>query len=104
VFIANLGSNVTREVLLRFFAEFNPVDTNIAYTGESGKRKGFGYVKGASEEKRDAAIEALNDRELDGEHVFVATARRGFLPAEEVEARRIRREERRRRVDVAVRA
>jgi RNA recognition motif-containing protein len=94
VFIANLGSNVTREVLMRFFAGFDPVDASVVYTRESDKRKGFGYVKVGSEEKRDAAIEALNDRELDGEHVVVVTARRGFLPAEEVEARKVRREER----------
>jgi RNA recognition motif-containing protein len=102
VFNANLGSNVTREVSLRFFAEFDPVDASIAYTRESDNRREFGHVKVASKEKRDAAIAALNDRELEGEHEFVTTARRRLLAAEEVGPRRVRREERRRRGDVAV--
>jgi RNA recognition motif-containing protein len=94
IFVANLGPRVTRDVLMRFFAAYRPIDARIVCTKESDSRKGFGYVQVPSQEQRDAAIERLNDQELDGEHLVVEAARRSFLESEEVAERRSRREAR----------
>jgi RNA recognition motif-containing protein len=81
-------------MLMGFFAAYRPIDARIVCTKESDTRKGFGYVQVASQENRDAAIERLNDQELDGEQLVVVAARRSFLESEEVAERRSRKEAR----------
>jgi polyadenylate-binding protein len=99
IFVANLGVHVNRDMLMRFFRVYHPLDARVVYTKESNSRKGFGYVQVASQQYRDAAIERLNNQELDGEHLIVAAARRSFLESEEIAERQSQREARLRRRD-----
>ena len=76
VVVRNLTYSITKEDLEKEFAQFNPREVRIA-TRKNGKSKGFGPVFFNKEEDRDAAIAALNGKELVGRKIRVSKPRAG---------------------------
>ncbi|KAH7888334.1 hypothetical protein F5I97DRAFT_1851663 [Phlebopus sp. FC_14] len=75
VYVGNLSWNTTDEVLSQAFSEFGQVvDSVVMKDRETGRSRGFGFVTFGSAEEADAAINGLNEQELDGRRIRVNLA------------------------------
>ncbi|KAI1069126.1 hypothetical protein LB507_006317, partial [Fusarium sp. FIESC RH6] len=75
LYVGNLSWNTTDDTLRSTFSEFGEVtDSIIMRDRETGRARGFGFVTFASEEQATAAVNALNEQELDGRRIRVNVA------------------------------
>jgi cold-inducible RNA-binding protein len=75
LYVGNLSWNTTDDTLRQTFSEFGEVtDSIIMRDRETGRARGFGFVTFASEEQANAAVDALNEQELDGRRIRVNVA------------------------------
>jgi cold-inducible RNA-binding protein len=75
LYVGNLSWNTTDDTLRTTFSEFGEVtDSIIMRDRETGRARGFGFVTFASEEQANAAVDALNEQELDGRRIRVNVA------------------------------
>ena len=87
IYVGNLAYSVTENDLRNAFAEFGQVDSaSIINDKFSGRSKGFGFVDMPNGSEAREAIEAMNEKELNGRTVKVNEAK----PREERPARRDR--------------
>lgn len=76
IYVGNLSYSATDESLASLFSQYGTVDrASIITDRETGRSRGFGFVEMASESEADAAIEALNDKEIEGRTLKVNKAR-----------------------------
>jgi len=76
IYVGNLDYNVNDQDLERFFAEYGTVTSaKIIIDKYNGRSKGFGFVEMTTDEEAQAAIEALNGKEVDGRTITVNEAR-----------------------------
>ena len=78
ILVHNIGQLVTVDQLREHFSRYHVVDAKIVCRYESEERKGFGFVRVASQADRDAAIRDLNHSDLGGRIIFVTAARSAF--------------------------
>jgi RNA recognition motif-containing protein len=75
IFVAKLNFKTKREDLERAFSQFGQVSSAKVVTDrETGRSKGFGFVEMPNDEEALRAIEALNEKELDGRTIVVKPA------------------------------
>ena len=75
LYVGNLSYNTTEDGLRQAFAAYGEVTrVNIITDRETGRPRGFGFVEMATDEEAQAAIEALNGKDLDGRQIRVAEA------------------------------
>ncbi|CEI70361.1 hypothetical protein FVEN_g1129 [Fusarium venenatum] len=75
LYVGNLSWNTTDETLRQTFSEFGQVtDSIIMKDRETGRARGFGFVTFSSEEEATAAVNAMNEQELDGRRIRVNVA------------------------------
>lgn len=79
IFLANIDQSVDEEVVKKHFAKYHPLEVKIVCKYESEQKKGFGFVKVASQEDRDAAVNDLNKSTLGEKEIVVMIARRPFV-------------------------
>lgn len=76
IYVGNLSYNTSENNLETLFSEFGTVESvRIITDRETGRSKGFGFVDMPDDEEGNAAIEALNGREIDGRTLRVNEAR-----------------------------
>lgn len=76
LFVGNLSWGATDEQLRDLFSAAGTVESaTIIKDKMSGRSKGFAFVEMSTEEEAQAAIEALNGKELDGRAINVSEAR-----------------------------
>ena len=76
LFVGNLSYNVTENDLQDTFAAHGTVvEANLMMDRVSGRPRGFGFVTMGSPEEAEAAIQALNGKELEGRALTVNIAR-----------------------------
>jgi len=76
IYVGNLAWEVTDEDLRQSFAEFGEVTSaRVIMDTYTNKSKGFGFVEMATKSEADAAIRALNSKELKGRALKVNEAR-----------------------------
>lgn len=67
IYVGNLAYSTTDEALKNAFTEFGEVTSARVVTDRmSGRSKGFGFVEMPDNTQAQAAIDALNGKELDG--------------------------------------
>lgn len=67
IYVGNLSYDVTDEMLAKEFAAFGKVNSaKVIMNRYNGKSKGFGFVHMPNQAEADAAVKALNDKELMG--------------------------------------
>jgi polyadenylate-binding protein len=76
VFVKNLDEAVDEEGLTKMFAEFGPVASCIIMKDEAGASKGFGFVNMDEPEHAAAAVDALNNKDINGKELFVGRAQK----------------------------
>ncbi len=75
IFVAKLNYDTRESDLQYAFEEFGAVDSaKIIMDRETGRSKGFGFVEMPNDDEARAAIDALNDQELDGRTIVVKEA------------------------------
>ena len=75
LFVRNLSYNTSETALEELFAGHGKVvSTVIPKDRDTGRPRGFAFVEMASQAEAEAAINALNNRQLDGREIFVAVS------------------------------
>ncbi|HEY9733738.1 MAG: RNA-binding protein [Candidatus Obscuribacterales bacterium] len=72
LFVGNLSFKTTQQGLQDLFAEYGEVvSVAIPQDRETGRQRGFAFVEMANQADAEAAIKALNGRDLDGRQIAV---------------------------------
>jgi cold-inducible RNA-binding protein len=76
LFVGNLSFNTTSGDLEALFSEAGTCESAAVITDrETGRSRGFGFVEMSSSAEAEAAIQALNGREVGGRSLNVSEAR-----------------------------
>ncbi len=76
LFVGSLPWAVNDEALKEAFATYgNVISANVVTDRQTGRSRGFGFVEFENDSEATAAIEALNDSELDGRNIVVNEAK-----------------------------
>ncbi len=76
IYVGNLSFDTTEDDLREAFGRFGEVSSaRIISDQYSGKSRGFGFVEMGSQDEGQAAIEAMNEKELQGRTITVNEAR-----------------------------
>lgn len=76
LFIGNLPYSVDDRALEEIFSKAGKVESAVVITQrDTGRSKGFGFVEMSTAEEANAAIEQLNDSEVEGRKLVVSIAR-----------------------------
>ena len=76
LFVGSLAWGTTDETLAQHFAQCGTVaSAKVVTDRDSGRSRGFGFVEFDDDKEADAAVEKLNNSELDGRTITVNEAR-----------------------------
>ena len=76
LYVGNLGYSIGDSDLEKLFTTYGSVrSAQVIKDRDSGRSKGFGFVEMGSEQEAQAAITALNGKEIDGRTLAVNEAR-----------------------------
>lgn len=76
LYVGNLPWSVKTEELRNLFVEFGEIVDVVVLTDKyTGKSKGFGFVEFATEEMAKAALDAMNNKEVEGRNIVVNVAK-----------------------------
>ncbi len=76
LFVGNLSFNATENQLQDLFAAHgNVIEVDVIMDKFSGRPRGFAFVTMESKEAADAAVQALNGKDVDGRALTVNEAR-----------------------------
>ena len=76
LYVGNLAFNTTEQDLQEQFSQYGQVSAaSIVTDRDSGRSRGFAFVELDSKESAQAAIQALNGKEIDGRALTVNEAR-----------------------------
>ncbi|MBI3823012.1 MAG: RNA-binding protein [Planctomycetes bacterium] len=76
LYVGNLTYEVTDSALEAMFAPFGTVQSaQVIMDRDTGRSKGFGFVEMGSSQEAQAAIDAMNGKEVDGRKLTVNEAR-----------------------------
>lgn len=76
LFIGNLSWGLRSEDLEAAFSEFGTVTDAVVITDrETGRSRGFGFVTFESDDEAAAALDAMNEKEVDGRPMSVSIAK-----------------------------
>ena len=75
IYVGNLSFSTTEDSLSDTFAQFGEVVSSVIVTDRyTGRSRGFGFVEMQDDNAADAAITALDGKELDGRNLRVNVA------------------------------
>ena len=75
IFVAKINFKTRKEDLEAAFAKFGEVSScKIVRDKETGRSKGYGFIEMPDDDDANKAIEALNEKELDGRVIAVKQA------------------------------
>ncbi len=76
LFVGNLPWSVNNDSLRDLFSQVGEVVEAMVITDRmSGRSKGFGFVTFATEDAAQAAIQQMNEKEIEGRKIIVNVAR-----------------------------
>jgi cold-inducible RNA-binding protein len=76
LYVGNLTFNTTEQDLQEQFSQYGQVNSaSIITDRDTGRSRGFAFIELESKESAQAAIEALNGKELDGRTLTVNEAK-----------------------------
>jgi cold-inducible RNA-binding protein len=76
IFVGNLSFGATEEAVRSMFETYGAVDrVSVVTDRDTGRARGFGFVEMSVNAEAEAAIAALNGRELDGRALNVNEAK-----------------------------
>nr|CAH7746600.1 unnamed protein product [Callosobruchus chinensis] len=88
VYVKNFGEDVTEEQLRTMYEKFGKITSLKIMNKDDGKSKGFGFVAFESPEAAEAAVEALNGKEIvEGKPLYVGRAQKKAERQQELKRR-----------------
>ena len=76
LYVGNLSYGVTDSELEQMFAAHGTVQSaQVIMDRDTGRSKGFGFVEMGSDQEAQAAIQAMNGKEVDGRSLTVNEAK-----------------------------
>jgi cold-inducible RNA-binding protein len=76
IYVGNLSYSTSSEDLRTLFEEFGTVETaDVVMDRNTNRSRGFGFVEMSSSEEAQAAISAVNGKDVDGRPLNVSEAR-----------------------------
>jgi cold-inducible RNA-binding protein len=76
MYVSNLSFHTADDDLRKLFEQFGAVSSAKVITDrETGRSRGFGFVEMGADEEANAAIKALNNKDIDGRALSVTVAR-----------------------------
>ena len=76
LYVGNVSYDLTESKLQELFEEYGSVDSaRLIMDRESNRPRGFGFVEMSDRESGLAAIDGLNDKEIDGRRLVVNEAK-----------------------------
>lgn len=75
-YVKNFSDELTDDELNKMFAEYGEIKSACIMRDSDGKSKGFGFVCYAEAESAEAAVNALNGKDLNGQLLYVNRAQR----------------------------
>lgn len=76
LFVGSLPYSITDDDLSQLFSDFGQVQSaKVIFDRETNRSKGFGFVEFESADEAKAAIDALNNKEIQGRTIVVNEAR-----------------------------
>ena len=76
IYVGNISYATTEQDLEQTFGEFGTVtEARVIRYADSGRSKGFAFVIMENNDEAQAAIDALNEKELQGRNIRVNEAR-----------------------------
>lgn len=76
IYVGNIAYTMKEEDMKNTFSEYGNVESSkIIIDRQTGRSKGYGFVEMPNESEANAAVEALNDREVAGRRIKVNLAR-----------------------------
>jgi len=76
IFVKNLPENVETKKLKEMFAPFGAISSAAIAGVEAGASKGFGFINYESPDAAQAAVDAMNNKEVEGKVLFVGRAQK----------------------------
>ena len=75
IFVAKLNYDTSEETLEQLFEEYGAVDSvKIIMDRDTGRSKGFGFVEMSDDAEGQAAIDGINETNVDGRTIVVKKA------------------------------
>lgn len=78
LFVGNISRNVSNDEFLELFSQHGELDmerSGIKFDRETGRSRGFGFIKFVNEDDATNAVSALDGREVDGREMRVMVAK-----------------------------
>lgn len=76
MYVSNLSFHTAEDDLRKLFEEFGAVSSAKVITDrETGRSRGFGFVEMGSDDEANAAMKALNNKDIEGRAMSVTVAR-----------------------------
>ena len=75
LYVGNLPFSTDDDSLTKHFADTGAASAMVIKDRDSGRSRGFGFVKFDDDAQADAAAESMNGKELDGRELVVREAR-----------------------------
>lgn len=78
LFVGNISRNVSNEEFLDMFTAHGELDmdkSGIKFDRDTGRSRGFGFIKFMNAEEATAAVDALDGTEVDGREMRVMVAK-----------------------------
>lgn len=76
IYIKNLNKSISEEKFNELFGQFGKVTSSVLAKDEEGNSKGFGFINYDSHEQAQAAIDTLNQKEIEGQELYVGKAQK----------------------------
>ncbi|MBN2089595.1 RNA-binding protein [candidate division KSB1 bacterium] len=77
IYVGNLPKTVTEETVRALFQEYGEVtEVKLIKDHDTGELRGFGFIEMPSKAEAQAAIQGINETELEGRTLTVNEARR----------------------------
>ncbi|MFN2457973.1 MAG: RNA recognition motif domain-containing protein [Chitinophagaceae bacterium] len=76
MYVSNLSFHTTEEDLKNLFSQYGAVSSaKVIMDRESGRSRGFGFVEMDTESEAQTAMQALNNKDIEGRTMSVSIAR-----------------------------
>ena len=76
IYVGNISYGTDDDKLVELFSTFGEVaSARVISDRDTGRSKGFGFVEMPNDAEANAAIEALNEKEIDGRSLRINEAR-----------------------------
>ncbi|MCE3281831.1 MAG: RNA-binding protein [Chitinophagaceae bacterium] len=78
IYVSNISFHTTEEVLREMFSVYGEVSSvRIVTDKDTGQSRGFGFIEMSSHDAAEAAIKALDSKEIQGRALRVSMAKHG---------------------------